>query len=274
MKNQRLTLRMPAADTVQPGEQSTFRLPIGKRYHELRLGLTNLAVADIEEIRVIANTETIHRYSGTQRNRMNMFDGYADAATSGFLVIPFDRRSLKTRALEEDTSLQTGSRDENGLAIETLTVEVDIASGASNPGLKMWAVQSSNVGDGPGTILRAIPTTLVITDAGEKEFPVTGLGGAKRRLINRALFFTGDFSRLQVQRNNVDVFDRTTALNEAMQKDGVRVPQTGLWAYDPSEDGYGLEALDVTGLDDFRYIAQVGAAGSITYFAEYLGSLE
>lgn len=277
-KNQILTLRLPAPDGVTAGNQSIISLPIGRRFHGVRLvgGADNKNIVTLcDEIRVKAGNDVIHRYSGAQRNTMNQFDGMAGAAAAGkSLFIPFNRQLLKTRQMEEDTSIQTGTADEQGRKITALTIEVDIAADATNPTLRGYSLTSDNVGAGPGSILHVKNETVQVTSVGEREIILDQIGTGRKLLLNRAHLFSGDIDRLQVKRDSADLSDRTKQLNTDIQLDGgVRTPQANHWAYDPSEQGYGLEAVDLVGVQDFRLVAQLTATTDIPMIAEYIGTL-
>ena len=272
----RIFTRMPDADSVAPGNTATFRVPTNpRRLHYSYLKMSGgLTAALIDEIRVLSGQTIIQRMTGAQRNTINKFLGLTDSDTSNMLVIPFDRPGLKSRQMEELTALNVGVAGPNGEIINQLTIEVDIAAAA--PGtvaLKHRAEQSPAVEGGPGAVARLLPQTFINTEVGEKEFSQDNIGSGSRLSLNAAYFFTGNFNRLQVQRNQKDVFDRDTDDNELIQSDGVRVPQAGLFVYDRTERGYGADPLDLRGLEDFRYVADIAAAGDFKVFQEFIGTL-
>jgi hypothetical protein len=139
----RFDTKMPAPNAVAASSTSTFKLPIGRRYHSLLLIATGTAavVSDITEVRILANEKVIQRFSGADREMMNLFDGRETAAVNAGrfeLVIPFDRYGLLTRAAEEETALNTGSVGADGRAIKSLSVEVDLGAGITGtPALTM-----------------------------------------------------------------------------------------------------------------------------------------
>ncbi len=285
----RIFVDMPAANVVGAGKKSTFRLPIGLRYHSLVLATTNFAngASDIVEIALKLGNEVIHRYSGTLRDTFNKHDGLS-AMTSGdsFLQIPLDRPNLLNRASQEETALNTGVAGPRGEIINSMTLEVTLGAGVgATAGMELFAEQSEPIVEardpvteemvpaGPGAILRILPETLTVAGTGEKQFHIPDIGNNSRKYLNRAWFVTGNISQLEVQRDRNTVFDRTAALNTDRLTAGKKVPQSGLFVFDRTEHGFGGDMLDLRGVKDFRYIAQMAAAGDIDMYAEYVGTL-
>ena len=74
--NQIIDKKMPPASTpVAAGSTAVFPVPAIWRFHMFSLSLTDLTVAQINEIRLIVNSKVINRYSGTQRDAINQFYG-------------------------------------------------------------------------------------------------------------------------------------------------------------------------------------------------------
>jgi len=279
----RVDQRMPAAQSVVAGQTTTFRLPIGRRFHALQLigGGTAFAPADLTEIRILANNKVIQRFSGAQRDMMNQFDGRTPAAVSAgsfLLVIPFDRYGILTKAGEEETALNTGSTDLNsGKVINTLSVEIDVASSGPSGtlSLDMYATTSEQLAGGPGTIPYMVKSTRDFASAAEYDLSDIPRGGVSTQFVDRVMFMpsTGTLENLRVLANSYKVFERTAALNERIQADGIRVPQSGLYVIDRTEHGYGGDPFDVRGLDDWRLQFTTSGAMSVTVFTHYLGGL-
>ena len=274
---------MPAAQSVVAGQTTTFRLPIGRCFHSLQLigSGTAFAPADLSEIRVLANNKVIQRFSGAHRDLMNQFDGRNAAALSAasfMLIIPFDRYGILTKAGEEETALNTGSVDPNsGKVINSLSIEVDVAS--SGPSgtltLDMYATTSEQLAGGPGTIPYLLKSTRDYASAAEYDLSDLPRGGVSTQFVDRLMFLpsTGTLENLRVLTNSYKIFERTAALNERIQSDGIRVPQSGLYAIDRTEHGYGGDPFDLRGLDDWRVQFTTSGAMSITSYAHYLGGL-
>lgn len=281
----RIDTKMPApASSVAASSTITFRLPIGRRYHSLQLlgsgaGL-GFGVDDLSEIRVLANSKVIQRFSGSDRNTMNLFDGREDAsidADTFNLLLPFDRYGLLTKAGEEETALNTGSPDANGRSINQLAVEIDIAASgfSGTPQLAMYATQSESLPGGPGTVPYVLKSTRDYASADDYSISDFPRGGVSTQFIDK-LFLKPSTSTLEdflVEANQVKIFERTAALNERLQRDGIRVPQAGWYVIDRTEHGYGGDVFDLRSLDDWRLSFTTGAALTLTSYVHYLGGL-
>ena len=269
----RIEVRMPAGEGIAAGQTATFKLPIGRRFHELQATYAGVTLAQMTEIRLFANGKVIHRYSAVDRDKINQFDGRA--AASGILVIPFDRYNLKTLAGEEETALNTGSLDENGVGITSLYLEIDIAAAASAPAISFNATQSDALGGGAGTILHIQRHTRDAAGAGEFDVSDLPRGNATSIALNRLIVkpSANDISKVQIDRNQYVIFERTKALNEQVQADGVRTPQSGYIVVDKTERGYGGDPIDLLGVSDFRYKFTMTGAATLTILSEYLGRL-
>jgi|GEM_PF-1323005 len=281
----RIETKMPApASGVVAANTLTYRLPIGRRYHFLHLlgsgaGLS-FGIDCLTEIRVLVNSKIIQRFSGLHRNLWNLFLGMEDARIDDDtfnLVIPFDRYNLMTLAGEEETALNTGSADANGKSINQLSVEIDIAATGftGQPRLDMYATQSENLPGGAGTIPYILKSTRDFASATTYAISELPRGGISTQFIDQLLLLpsTGTLDNFVVEANQVKLFERTAALNNRRQIDGVRVPQNGLYVIDRTEHGYGGDPFDVRGLQDWRVSLDTSVAMTLTMYTQYLGGL-
>lgn len=280
----RIDVRMPAGEGIAVGQTATFKLPIGRRYHQLRLigAATTFSVADLTEIRIFINGQVAQRFSGSQRDKMNQFDGRHPAtidATSFELVIPFDRYRLNTLAGEEETALNTGSADpKTGQQITSVYMEVDLASPGGitgTPTFLLLATQSEALAGGPGTIMFVQRFTRNIAGAGDFDIADLPRGDANRVALNR-VFFNPDannISRIVCERNQYIIWDRTASDNVRVQSDGNRVPQVGWFVLDKTENYMGGDPIDLLGAADFRFRLTADGAMNPAIIAEYLGTL-
>lgn len=269
----RIETRMPNAEGVSAGSTALFKLPISRRYHALMLSYTGVTLAQMTEIRLFANGKVIHRYSATFRDLLNRFDGRA--AANGVLVIPFDRYNLKNRGGEEETALNPDSFDDNGRGIRSLTLEIDIDGAAANPAFELNATQSEKLPGGAGTVLHVMHYPRSAAGAGELQISDLPFGGVTTQALNRAIFVpsAGTIDKVSVERDTYLIWERKKALNEMMQADGVRVPQSELFVLDKSEMGYAGDPIALAGFHDFRYKLECSAAMQIDCHMEYLGAL-
>lgn len=282
----RINVRMPSPEGIGAGQTATFKLPIGRRYHNLyltgRAATSGFGVEDIEEIRVMCNAKAIQTFSGTERNDFNLFDGrmHAELSDNNFeLVIPFDRYNLMTKAGDEETAINTGSVDpQTGKAINSFSLEVDVAetgfSGA--PSLKLYADQSESLAGGPGTVPHIRRSTRDFSGSGTYDISDLPRGGETTLALDRVFFkpsVPGAISNIIVESDQYRIFERPRSLNQRIQADGVRVPQLGYEVIDRSEWGHAGDPIPLTGLNDFRYILELSEACTVEIFLFYLGKL-
>lgn len=271
----RITKKMPTPTGVGAGETALCKLPIGNRYHKLYLIYSGVTLAQMNEIRILANAKTIHRYSGEERDVINQYRGL-DAA-SGILEIPFDRLDLLTRKGMEETAINTGDASpKTGQIITALNLEIDVDGAAVGPSFQVYADISDRLeGVGPGTILHIKKHTRAAAGAGE--FEVADLPFNQRTAMGLNAVFVkpsaNDITKIVVERGLYKVFERTKALNERIQANGYRVPQAGWHAVDFTENRFGGNTLNLVGYQDFRYLFDMSGAANLTMVSEYMGQL-
>lgn len=281
----RITQKMPPPPSVSPSSTATFRLPIGRTYHNLHLvaGGTAMDLADITEIRVLANSKIIQRFSATDREKMNLFEGRATAtvdANNFTLCIPFDRFNILTRSGEEETGIATGTRDPvSGVQIDTFNVEIDVGAAVTAPTLAMYAETSENdpTRPGPGTIPSIVKIVRDYSSATLYDWSDIPRQTVEQQAIEQIHMIpsTGNLtgSDIRIEANSYVVFERSDALNRRIQKDGVREPVAGMYSIDRTEFGYMGDLLLLNGLSDFRVKFTTSAAMTITSYVKYNGTL-
>ena len=279
--NERIDVRLPDAPNVAAGNTAVFKLPIGRRYHELQLMVAGTAVAltHFTEIRVIANEKVIHRYSGAERNAMNKFDGRAawHLTNNPALIIPFERYGLENSLAAQETAIDTGPvRQGQGRLVRALSLEIDLAAGApGDTSLQLYAQQSLSLEQGVGTVLHVMKDIRDAAGAGEYQFSDLPYGGITSQALNRVFVApsANDISKLKIDRDSRTIFERTPALNSSIQTDGVRVPQAGYHVIDRTERGFVGNRIDLRGVQDYRYIFTLTGAATLTFLSEYIGGL-
>lgn len=281
----RISVRMPAPEGIGAGQTATFKLPIGRRYHALHIigsaATSGFGVDDLSEIRILANAKVIQRFTGAERNAMNLFDGREDAAIDSnnfLLTIPFDRYGLMTKAGEEETALNTGSVDpKTGKALNSLSVEIDIAASGfvGAPSLVMYADQSEQLPGGPGTVPHILRSTRDFAGSGEYDISDLPRGGETTLALDRIFFkpSANDISLVKVESDQYTIFERTKSLNNRILTDGIRVPQDGYYVLDRTEWAYGGDPIPLVGPQDFRYKLTLSGAATVTILSHYLGRL-
>lgn len=283
MSSQKISVKLPNPEGVSAGGTATFRIPVGKRIHELQLmyayNATTQNVSHFEEIRIFANGQVIQRFSGTERDVLNQFEGRG--ASLGVLKLPFDRKGMITLPGRETTAINTGVADEKGVKIASMYMEVDLAPGVTvTPSdISLYALQSDAVAGGPGTI-PFIRREQRNPEGADNDFQIgdlinPGVNAPDKVALNRITFIpsAGSISNLKIDRNNYNIFDRPDALNRSVQSDGIRFPQAGYYMIDPTERGISGEVINLMGTTDFRYRLNVSQAMTLTCLSEYLGVL-
>lgn len=277
----RITQKLPNGEGVSAGSTATFRIPVGRRFHALYLNYndTNQDVSDFEEIRIFCNGQVIQRFTGTERDTLNQFEGKAAAA--GTLEIPFDRVGLLTRANQEVTAINTGVADSEGRKITSMYMEIDVASGAtiSVSDLTLYSEESDAIAGGPG-VIPYIRREQRNPSGASSDFQISdlvnpGVNAPDKISLARVTFVpsTGTLANIKISRNNYDIFDRTDALNRVVQNANVRTAVAGYYMIDTGEKGHGGMAISLYGMTDFRYKLDVSAAMTLTCLSEYLGVL-
>ena len=265
----KLTRRMPSWEGVVAGQTATLRLPIGLTFEQLWTTFTGVTLAQMDELRVVANGQTIQQWdTGTILDQFNQYEGRS--AASGILCVDFNRFGLRTQEMEEFTALGTGQPGDPS-PITTLQVEIDINAGAAASTLSSRAVQS--VPRALGLFKKVRKFTYSPT--GALDFEIADI--PKGDVLNQISFLpsANDVTRLQVQRDTFVVFDRTDTLNERIQNDGIRVPQAlaNMFVYDPTENGWGTEGLITAGVNDLRFILTTTGALTLNTHAVFIGGL-
>jgi hypothetical protein len=281
----RIDVRMPNGEGIGANQTATFKLPIGRRYHQLAFqfattGGNPFSFTDLKEIRLFLNGSVFHRYSGATREAMNRFDGRSPSmidASTFTLIVPFARYKLNTLAGEEETSVNTGSADpKTGQQITSFYAEVDIGNISGSITCVLNALQSEALPGGPGTLMYTLPFTRAVTGAGDFEISDLPRGAAQSLALNRSFFSAqgnANITRGIIQRNQYVVFDRTSQYNSRIQNDGWRVPQVNWFVIDKTEDAIGGDPIDLVGAADFRYRLTLDNAATLLVQQEYLGTL-
>lgn len=277
-----LTRRVPSWDGNIAGPNTlTLRLPIGLTYHqvytEYDFNTAALALGDaIGEIRVVANGKPIWNLQASELDTYNQYAGRSVAGdvTGGIFVIDFDRFGLRMRGSEELTSLGSG-RKGDATPLTTLVLELDLKAAVTDGNVSSRVIQSEARVLGLFKKIRRYINVF----GGSGTFEIDDF--PKGDLINAVYFFesANDIDRLRLERDDFVMFDRTKEVNNRVQIDGVRVPQTDLYVYDTTEKGNGIDQLltrnrNGTLINDLRWFLEVDGAMTVTSLVEYMGVLE
>src|SRR3990167_485169 len=97
----RIIKKLPSARNVAAGAKFVQECPVGLTYDRILMKLTNVTLAQITNIEVVANGKTIQRYAtGTRMQDLNEY--YGRPLNSGYLTFFFERPELTTLAQQRD----------------------------------------------------------------------------------------------------------------------------------------------------------------------------
>jgi len=273
----RVTRDLPPFQGVAANSTARVELPIGRRYHSVDLAIGTLA--NVGEIRVIANGQTIQRYTAAQLNALNQFDGMTAAgATTSLLRIMFDRYDLLSAAFEMGTALNTAIADSAGVAITSLSVECDVGGTTTTiSGTSETSFVDPSIGERRHWV--RFRSTLVFAGIVTGENQLNDFPRQSQREIEidqiALIPSANDISSFKVEKNNEIVSERSKALNERIQNDGGRrSPQSGYIVLDRTERGSGGNGIDLTDASDFRVRVTASGAMTATCIYDTLGYLQ
>ncbi len=279
---------LPPMQNVAANATAFIDLPLGYRYHNLAIcyGGTTFDYTYINAIRLIANGETFYTISGTDRNAINQYLGLAAGATggAGILLLPFERIGMEEIVERYRTCINTGVASAGGgqsaRGIQSFRMEIDIGA-ATAPTIALYA-DVSDVNIEQSTVMPRIDTWTEAIVASSEYLQVNT---PKRMLSDRlrpasARLWMKDtiahITSFRTRMDGVELWNRTTTLNEAVQKMyGQRHPQSGYVALDWEEKGEGqrlFQGLELSTFDMYATHA-AGAATPLTLLLESYGPL-
>lgn len=263
-----LTRSMPAFSGVAIGQTASAALPIGLTYHSLILDYSGMTLAQVTEVRLKVNGKVRQTASGVDLDMINQFDRIpaAVAAGPGVLILPMDRWGLLTRLAREFSALGTGLPG----GPENVTLEVDIDAAALGPvALSLHALQSAPRNSGMFKNLELYHYNAPAIGV----FEIADL--PRRDLISRIMLIdaAAAITKVVVDINGYERFNRTAIENTAIQNAGVKTAQAGMFAVDPTEQGYGADAFSFEGVTDFRLKLTMAAAEAVPIIVERLEPL-
>lgn len=252
-----ITKRITDITAVDANAIVTANIPTGMSVHHCGFTVApdNQAALDsINDVRVLANGKVIMQFANANQvdvlNRFNGRDGFVD--NGGVLYIDFDMRNLRNRVDEWVTALGTGNVMDpatgkpmvNPHRIDDLKIEFQLA--ADSPITKISGYGMYNTINKVNTVIKTVRQFTENIAAGVNTFNLTP---PKSDIYKQILFDwrergnTAAIDNIQMFIENKMVFDRTVATNTAEQEDGYRIPQTGWFIIDPTENGYGNEGI-------------------------------
>lgn len=252
-----LTVQKPlnSFNGVGFNSKASMSLPVGPTYNEIHL-ITSLTAAQIRQVSVVLNGDTIIQVSGEDLVMMEKYKGHY--VEDGVFVIPFTNPTAKNQNGGMFGGLVT-------LAGENITLEVEIGNGSG--ALTLEAIAFQTPAQAQRMWLSRIRTHVMQASAeGWNDFTTFPAGAA----INlRRVYFKGAVNRLKIERDNLILFDTKATAQAVQQKRVGRFPQSGIYVFDPTM--YGYEQADVlnTGYQsEFVFRADVAEAKPIPILVE------
>lgn len=254
---------LPFFNVVADGKAS-LELPIGMTYHRIVLGLggTTFTKAMITRVVCKLNGKIFYDITGDHLDKLNKYRGLADDA--GFLTIDFTEPFAKTLGGMNAGRIGTAKN------VNSFTVEIDIA-GATAPTLESWSQIS---GPTEETRINGIIPHPATFSAGGK-FPITLPHGREAAfMIQRVHFFHANMTALEVKKNGLIIFEEmSSAINEFIQKEHGKVPQAGLYVYDPCVNNDLSHVVNTENAQSLSFNTSVSAADTINLYSEVVGEL-
>ena len=278
-----LTKKLPAFTGTAPGQTASCRIPAGFTYHSIVFTATDPGGSDIfdwnkiSEVRLIANGTIIQRYSGGELRVMNQYD----RASGGYgktipLVVACDRTRLRTRANVESTGIPFGALNDPR-PIYTMLLEVDLASNApADTVLEGYSIVSPPVDlNNTPAVLKQV-RKFIYSPTGAGDFEIADLPRAG--LISRMFFSNPDkIDNIVVSMDSTEVWNRTRELNKFIIDGGhfkdLSSAGTYIFPIDTTENGYGNDVWDLSGVSDFRLRLKMNGAATLKLSVEYLAPL-
>ena len=276
------TIKLNAVQNVAAARTASMRERKGFLYKHLFIAFAGVTVAQMTEIRVLANDKVIMRGDGDYFASIAFYENFDDADTTGILPVSFVRPDMKTPDGEALTGINVGSVDGNGFAVAELSVEIDIAAGAAAPKLDIFADISDPLPGGPGLIRRVSKFSRAAPVVGQNDISDLALLGQKvttRLFLNRLTLRLDPalIKEFRLMNNGREELRSTPAINEVTQRRDRRVPVAGYTIIDPSQAGLSGNFFNLaTPLEEFRLELTLQGAlpAAFDYFAEFIGALE
>ncbi len=278
------TIPIPVSGNPTANQTYTIILPIGLRYHHIwfEMGGTTFGLAELSNVRLLANTQAIWNLTGTQLDMMNQFDKLP-AFAAGKLCLPLERVGLSDPISRYLTAFNTGIAciQSSNVPVNDLRIEIDVANTAVAATLAVSAIVS-DVNPAQSTAVLRRERTFENTPgaAGGVEFlhvkKITG--DAKRRILNKVMLgdTNANITKIRILENGLEIYNRSSLLNEAVQKGpyGMRTPQAGWCAVDKTERGEYGNVENVAQLSTFELRSTaVVANANLPVIYETLGVL-
>lgn len=257
-------VKLPPFQNVVASGIATLAIPAGPTYENLQLVLGGtFTKAMITSIVIKANGRIVWGpITGSRLDSILSYRGQVSTAT--ILEIPFTELKARDRFGE----LLGAYASALGL---NLTMEVTIA-GATSPTLDCYALQSGPraAGDPSAAAICKLINYPLSFASGGKQYVALHAGNGGGLLLKRLYFFHSNMTALEVRQNGVVIEEAVDAVNQHMQKQNGKTPQSGLWVWDTCLDWNIDEAIAPVSLQKLELYPTISAADTIQLYAEFV----
>jgi hypothetical protein len=258
-----LQKNLPFFNVVGTGV-ATLNLPLGMTYERIImvLGGTTFTKDMITDIKCKLNGKVFYQTTGTRLDLINKYKGLANDATH--LTIDFTELFARDEVGQSIGAIGTLQ------GVASFTIEVTI-SGATAPTLDSYSQLSGPKNLGVVNKMLNYPTS---SSVGGKVPIVLPFGVNGGSILKRVYFFHGgNMTGLEVKKNGLVIHESTQSVNEFIQKENRKVPQTNLWVYDPIVDNNQSGMVVTADARSMEFNVTLSAADAIMAYGEYVDQL-
>lgn len=267
--------KLPTIPNVAAGNTITVKLPVGSLYEKVLLKLTDCVAADLENLKLEANSRTISEWPNGQY-MVDMDAHYNRMQKEGWLIFHFARPEADIAEKRRFFGLDTSASQ--GITSAQLTMDIDGEVGA---GVKIEAFAEKS------QPMAGVPNWLVKTR--RYQAPVTSIGQFEIDSIPRPqgssiaaihLFFpdveSGDglaeITKAEMLVNNVNWHSADAKAAQTLQELYGRTPQVEkATVIDLTLDGDISHALPLNStVQDFRLRCEAASTGTVIVMVEYV----
>ena len=272
----RRTIPINDISGVGPGQKATVRIVEALAYHGILIDFDNVTAAQVLSVRVFYNDVEAMSFVGADLDDMLEYFEYAAYGANGLLYIPFAAPGMLDQAQEEGTAVHVGVQYKDGSIVKSMRVEIELSGAVVNPGIRAFGIVRDAVPGLEPWFPFVRQTTLEAQSSGIKSFnDVVDIKAGREAFCTQVFFKTATITNLLVQRNGIDMFDRSVVVNERIQVNGVRTPQAGWYVFDTRENGYGngADALAAGSATTLIWKPTFSAAANFTAYVWTIGRL-
>lgn len=237
----------------------------------LNLGGTAFTKSMITGIQLKANGKIIVDTTGSAVDTRNQYRGIT--ANAGFLTIDFAEIRSKTELGQNIGAIDTT------LGINSLKLEINIA-GATAPTLQGYAEVNRPQVDAAQSptrnlIAKIAKSTVTIGAAGQFSLPIPHFAVADGgSMFKRVAIFSSNMTALLIKKNGIVIEDSIKALNDFNQTEYRKVPQAGLYMFDPIVDDNQSQLLNTRDAQTMEVLGTFSAGETITIESEVLEPID